>query len=75
MRWWELNIFINKLFKKAKIILSDIAEKNNFQLKQVNYFITLPKTFYKTIVYKLIAVKFTPIHLRMNNFCLIFEKK
>lgn len=61
-------------FKKAKEVLGDIAEKNNFKLKEVNYFITLPKTFYKRIIYKFILF-FTPVHLRMNNFCLIFEKK
>jgi len=60
-------------FKKALPLLSKVGKQLNFKLYETMFFVTLPRIFFKRLIFKLIAY-FIHKNIKMNNFCLIFYK-
>ena len=58
----------------AKEILNNSAEKYKFELNDIIFFVGLPSTFYKRLIYKFF-LNFIPKRLQMNEFCFVFKKK
>ena len=61
-------------YKVAKTLLDNFARKKNYSLKAHMFYINLPSNFIKRIIYRFLIL-FFPLRVKMNNFCLVFEKK
>lgn len=60
-------------YQLAKEILNNSAKKFRFQLINTVFFVGLPGTFYKRLIYKFF-LNFIPKRIQMNEFCFIFKK-
>jgi predicted TPR repeat methyltransferase len=59
---------------KAKQILEEKAKEYNFILENEIYYISLPNTFYKRFIYKLIVDRL-PYSVAVNGFGFLFRKR
>ena len=60
-------------YKTASSLLKKYAKKYNYSLEYTSFYVTLPKSLVKKFIYK-VGLFFLPLHLQMNNFCMVFKK-